>query len=104
MPNRKRKGVRTFLTVHSSKWTAIRARYLGDTYIARTRGKNRHRCCFFLVDSGPGMPAACSQDITELIAAWGSGNEEALNRLMPLVYPDLRRIARLHLRRRDDTL
>jgi RNA polymerase sigma factor (TIGR02999 family) len=50
------------------------------------------------------MPAACSQDITELIAAWGSGNEEALNRLMPLVYPDLRRIARLHLRRRDDTL
>jgi RNA polymerase sigma factor (TIGR02999 family) len=35
-----------------------------------------------------------SADISDLITAWGEGNTEALNRLMPLVYPELRRIAR----------
>ena len=44
------------------------------------------------------------QDITGLLAAWSEGNEEALTRLIPVVYPELRRIARLHLARRDDTL
>jgi RNA polymerase sigma factor (TIGR02999 family) len=44
------------------------------------------------------------EDISGLLAAWGEGNEEALNRLMPVVYPELRRIARLHLARRDHTL
>jgi RNA polymerase sigma-70 factor, ECF subfamily len=44
------------------------------------------------------------EDITGLLAAWSEGNEEALNRLMPVVYPELRRIARLHLARRDHTL
>ena len=44
------------------------------------------------------------QDITGLLAAWSEGNEEALTRLIPMVYPELRRIARLHLARRDDTL
>ena len=43
-------------------------------------------------------------DITGLLAAWNEGNEEALNRLIPVVYPDLRRIARLHLARREHTL
>ena len=37
--------------------------------------------------------------ISELIAAWGSGDEQALGSLMPLVYPELRRIARRHLAR-----
>jgi RNA polymerase sigma factor (TIGR02999 family) len=43
-------------------------------------------------------------DISGLLAAWGDGNEQALNRLIPAVYPELRRIARLHLARRDQTL
>ena len=38
-------------------------------------------------------------DISGLLAAWGNGDEEALGRLMPLVYPELRRIARQHLAR-----
>lgn len=38
-------------------------------------------------------------DISELIAAWGEGDEQALDRLMPLVYPEIRRIARRHLGR-----
>jgi RNA polymerase sigma factor (TIGR02999 family) len=37
------------------------------------------------------------RDISGLIAAWGRGEEQALNSLMPLVYPELRRIARRHL-------
>ncbi len=44
------------------------------------------------------------QDITGLLAAWNGGNEEALNRLIPVVYPELRRIARAHLTRHDNTL
>jgi RNA polymerase sigma factor (TIGR02999 family) len=39
------------------------------------------------------------RDFSGLIAAWSRGDEEALNELIPLVYPELRRIARLHLRR-----
>ena len=44
------------------------------------------------------------QEISALLLAWSKGNEEALSRLMPVVYPELRRIARLHLARRDQTL
>ena len=44
------------------------------------------------------------QDITGLLAAWNDGNDDALNQLIPLVYPELRRIARLHLRCRGQTL
>ncbi len=40
-------------------------------------------------------------DIGTLLAAWGGGDEQALPRLMSAVYPELRRIARRHLGRRD---
>lgn len=45
-----------------------------------------------------------SGEITGLLAAWSQGDEEALSRLIPVVYPELRRIARAHLARRDQTL
>lgn len=38
-------------------------------------------------------------EITGLLRAWESGDHEALNRLMPLVYDQLRRAARNHMRR-----
>jgi RNA polymerase sigma factor (TIGR02999 family) len=38
-------------------------------------------------------------DLSQLIAAWGRGDEGALTELIPLVYPELRRIARRHLAR-----
>jgi RNA polymerase sigma factor (TIGR02999 family) len=38
-----------------------------------------------------------SAEISELISAWGKGDEAALDRLMTLLYPELRRIARHHL-------
>ena len=48
------------------------------------------------------MPA----DITQLLLAHGAGDAAALQRLVPLIYDDLRRIARIHLRGRrpGDTL
>jgi RNA polymerase sigma factor (TIGR02999 family) len=38
------------------------------------------------------------QDFTELLVAWGKGEEGAMDRLMPLVYQELRRTARRQLR------
>jgi RNA polymerase sigma factor (TIGR02999 family) len=46
------------------------------------------------------------QRVTELLQAWGNGDAEALDRLTPLVYAELRRIARSYMRRErpDHTL
>ena len=46
------------------------------------------------------MTAEGPRDISALIAAWGKGDEEALNRVVPLLHRELRRIARQHLARR----
>ena len=45
-------------------------------------------------------------EITQLLVAWGSGDQAALDQLMPLVYDELRRLARRHLgrERQDHTL
>ena len=39
-----------------------------------------------------------SGDVTELLAAWRGGDEQALDRLIPIVYGDLRRIAGQYMR------
>ncbi len=44
------------------------------------------------------MPSA---GVTELLLEWSQGNKAALNRLMPLVYEELRLVARNHLYRED---
>jgi len=43
------------------------------------------------------MPS--SAQVTELLLDWNQGNAEALNALMPVVYEELRRLARGYLRR-----
>jgi RNA polymerase sigma-70 factor, ECF subfamily len=40
-----------------------------------------------------------SQQITSLLVEWSNGNQTALDNLMPLVYDELRRIARRFMRR-----
>jgi RNA polymerase sigma factor (TIGR02999 family) len=45
-----------------------------------------------------------SEGITELLAAWRAGDREAPNRLIPLVYEELRRLARRRLGGPDQTL
>ena len=38
-----------------------------------------------------------SQDVTQLLVAWRGGNKEALNNLFPLVYDELRRLAKYYM-------
>jgi len=52
------------------------------------------------------VPGTTSQPVSELLAKWMAGDEESLQRLLPLVYNELRRLAHNHLRkeRPDHTL
>jgi len=38
-------------------------------------------------------------EVTRLLASWSGGDDEALARMVPMVYEDLRRMARRHLQR-----
>jgi RNA polymerase sigma-70 factor (ECF subfamily) len=46
-----------------------------------------------------GLTAAASGPVTQLLVAWTNGNRAALEELIPVVYPELRRIAARYLRR-----
>ena len=52
------------------------------------------------------MNQPASQDITRLLLAWGAGDQAALDELMPLVYAELRKLARNYMRQQpaDHTL
>lgn len=41
-------------------------------------------------------------DVTELLIAWGRGDEAAFKDVMPVVYEELRRLAHRHLRREQE--
>src|SRR5438309_2012628 len=45
----------------------------------------------------PGEPAA--EDVSKLLRAWSGGDRNALDRLTPVVYDELRRLARRYMRR-----
>jgi len=45
------------------------------------------------------MPTPSSKDITRLLVDWGSGDQAALDELIPLVYDELRRLAARYMRR-----
>lgn len=60
------------------------------------RGESVHPCYdSFLHD----MNEAAQSEITRLLADWGSGDRAALDRLTPLVYAELRRIASRQMQR-----
>ena len=52
------------------------------------------------------MPTPESHEVTKLLLAWSDGDQEALDRLVPLVYGELRRLAKSYMRREraDHTL
>jgi RNA polymerase sigma factor (TIGR02999 family) len=52
------------------------------------------------------VPQSSTSDVTELLARWRAGDEEAVETLLPIVYGQLRKLARGFLRRerRDHTL
>src|ERR1700752_3580028 len=45
------------------------------------------------------MTGQDGQDITGMLAAWNGGDADARDRLIALLYPEMRRIPRLHLER-----
>src|SRR5262245_53822524 len=47
----------------------------------------------------PPMTLPPSQNVTQMLLAWGDGDEAARDALIPVVYEQLRRIARQYLRR-----
>ena len=46
--------------------------------------------------------ASSSTDVSNLLRAWGDGDRDALDRLTPIVYEELRRLARHYMRRERD--
>jgi RNA polymerase sigma factor (TIGR02999 family) len=52
------------------------------------------------------MPTPSPQEVTRLLLAWSQGEQAALEQLVPLVYGELRRLARRYMarERRDHTL
>ena len=42
---------------------------------------------------------ASSNEVTQLLVAWGKGDQTALDQLMPLVYSELHRLARRHIKK-----
>ena len=50
---------------------------------------------------GPARMESSPQQITQLLHAWGSGDQSARDELMPLVYEELRRMARRHMLRQN---
>jgi RNA polymerase sigma-70 factor, ECF subfamily len=44
-------------------------------------------------------PSSQTHQVSQLLVAWSQGDKEALDKLMPLVYDELRRLARQHMRR-----
>jgi RNA polymerase sigma factor (TIGR02999 family) len=52
------------------------------------------------MDKAPSAgPAAASRDVTRLLRAWSDGDETALERLVPLIEQELRRLARAYMAR-----
>lgn len=49
-------------------------------------------------DEGPAMSSS-PQSVTQLLIEWRDGDETALDRLIPLVYDEMRRLARYYMRR-----
>jgi RNA polymerase sigma-70 factor, ECF subfamily len=45
------------------------------------------------------MPKPNPHEVTQLLLAWSEGDKAAMDKLMPLVYGELRRLAKQHMRR-----
>lgn len=59
----------------------------------RWKGRSPLRRC--------GLIAPSAHEITFLLTAWRDGDQAALDRLMPLVYAELRRLAHHHMKREN---
>ena len=51
-----------------------------------------------VIESATFMPPISPQEVTQLLADWGKGDRSALDKLLPLVHSELRRIAQRQMR------
>jgi hypothetical protein len=63
-------------------------------YSANSREKGECTASFFCARISASVANQDQHDITGMLAAWNGGDADALDRLIDLVYPELRRIAR----------
>ena len=66
--------------------------------------RQRHPCAWRRQRALPSLidRMASEHELTELLSAWANGDAAALERLTPLVYDELRRIARQQMRREGE--
>ena len=57
-----------------------------------------HRCHRGLMTTNPTLP----RGVTQLLRAWGGGDQSALQHLTPLVYKELHSLARRHMSRENE--
>jgi hypothetical protein len=50
-------------------------------------------------DLGICLEMSATHNVTELLAQWANGDEQALNQLTPIVYKELRKVAAAYLRK-----
>ena len=62
------------------------------------RGKRSSALYFSLLKFRSDVGVDHTQDISQLLMAWGEGDQQALNTLISAVYPEIRKIARKRLR------
>src|SRR5262245_36079459 len=60
-------------------------------------GGEQLQCALEIFPRSGSMPSG-SADISRLLNAWGAGDQTALERLAALIYDELRRMARRHMR------
>ena len=65
------------------------------------RGKNYNGSKLFFAAYNPAVTPDGSAEVTRLLRAWGGGDQAALDQLAPLVYGELRRLARAHMHREN---
>ena len=69
------------------------------SYSRQQTPKSGHGSCIFFLAHGDGPSIDTrTEEITCLLKAWGCGDEAALGRLAEHVYPELRRMARRHMK------
>ena len=62
-------------------------------------GKNYNVLKLFFRLYNPAVASGGSAEVTRLLRAWGGGDQAALDQLAPLVYEELRHLARRNMRR-----
>jgi RNA polymerase sigma-70 factor (ECF subfamily) len=65
--------------------------------VIKLRGKSQTLRAIFRAENLL-MSEPSSQEVTHLLLAWGNGDQAALDKLMPIVYDDLRRLAKRYMR------